>query len=413
MRVVLAALAVLLLAGASGAATRKQGGDWTRFGYDAQRSSSGPAVTGITAANVRRLVRQRVVLDGTVDSSPIYLRGVTVAGRPHDTFFVTTTYGKTEAIDATTGRVLWRFTPPGYSSWAGSARITNATPLADPSRKFVYAVSPDGKIHKLSVANGREAAGWPVTITLDSTHEKIAPPLNYSRGLVLAATGGYIGDAPPYQGHVVSIDAATGRIRHVWNSLCSDRTGLITPSSCAESDSAIWGRGGVVVVPGTGNLLVATGNAKFDGTHELGRQRADAVAGRVAPAPELDADRPGDPERHRRRPRHDRARRAQPDARRAGRQGREAAAALTRTHERAGRPRRQDRRRAADAAAARRAVHGAGGLERVDLLRHVLRARRRSAWSAAGCARRGRTAPRARAPSSPAACSTSTTPTAG
>ena len=191
MRVVFAALAVLLLAGASGAATRKQGGDWTRFGYDAQRSSSGPAATGITAANVRRLVRRRVVLDGTVDSSPIYLRGVTVAGQAHDTFFVTTTYGKTEAIDATSGRVLWRFTPPGYSSWAGSARITNATPLADPSRKFVYAVSPDGRIHKLSVANGREASGWPVTITLDPTHEKIAPPLNYSRGLVLAATGGY------------------------------------------------------------------------------------------------------------------------------------------------------------------------------------------------------------------------------
>ena len=270
MRLVFALLGLLALAGASGAATTKQGGDWTRFGYDAQRSSSGPAVTGITAANVRRLVRQRVELDGTVDSSPIYLRDVTVAGRAHDTFFVTTTYGKTEALDAANGRVLWRFTPPGYSSWAGSARITNATPLADPSRKFVYAVSPDGKIHKLSVANGREAAGWPVAITRDSTHEKIAPPLNYSRGLVLAATGGYIGDAPPYQGHVVSIDAATGRIRHVWNSLCSNRTGLITPSSCGESDSAIWGRGGVVVVPGTGDLLVATGNAKFDGRTNWG-----------------------------------------------------------------------------------------------------------------------------------------------
>jgi hypothetical protein len=87
---------------------------------------------------------------------------------------------------------------------------------------------------------------------------------------VLAATGGYIGDAPPYQGHVVSIDATTGRIRHVWNSLCSDRAGLITPSSCGESDSAIWGRGGVVVAPGTGNLLVATGNGQFDGSRYWG-----------------------------------------------------------------------------------------------------------------------------------------------
>src|SRR5207244_4916825 len=67
------------------------------------------------------------------------------------------------------------------------------------------------------------------------------------------------------QGHVVSIDAATGRIVHVWNSLCSDRHELIQPSSCPESDSAIWGRAAVVVEPGTGNLLVATGNARFDG----------------------------------------------------------------------------------------------------------------------------------------------------
>ena len=77
--------------------------------------------------------------------------------------------------------------------------------------------------------------------------------------------GGYIGDAPPYQGHVVAIDAGSGHIAHVWNSLCSDRHSLIVPSTCAGSDSAIWGRGGAVVEPGSGRLLVATGNAPFDG----------------------------------------------------------------------------------------------------------------------------------------------------
>jgi hypothetical protein len=79
------------------------------------------------------------------------------------------------------------------------------------------------------------------------------------------ATGGYIGDAPPYQGHVVTIAAASGRVVHVWNSLCSDRHQIIQPSSCPESDSAIWARAGVVVEPGSGNLLVATGNARWDG----------------------------------------------------------------------------------------------------------------------------------------------------
>ena len=119
--------------------------DWTRFGYTASRTSSGPAATGITAAGVGKLRRQAVRLDGTVDASPIYLHAVQIGGAAHDAFFVTTTYGKTEAIDASSGAVLWRFTPAGYSGWAGSYRITNATPVADPSRTAIYVAGPDGR----------------------------------------------------------------------------------------------------------------------------------------------------------------------------------------------------------------------------------------------------------------------------
>jgi outer membrane protein assembly factor BamB len=248
----------------------RRGGDWTRFGYDAARSNAGPAATGITAANLRRLRRQRIILEGVADSSPVYLRGVRVGDRSRDVFFVTTSYGKTIAIAAASGKVLWRFTPPGYARWAGSDMITQASPVADPARRFLYSVSPDGRVHKLSVATGREAAGWPVTITRNPEREKIAPALNLAGGLVLAATGGYVGDAPPYQGHVVAIDARAGRIVNVWNSLCSDRSGLLAPASCGESGSAIWARSGVVVEPATGNLLVATGNGRFDGKRYWG-----------------------------------------------------------------------------------------------------------------------------------------------
>ena len=243
------------------------GHDWTRFGWDARRSDDDPYPTGITAANVRSLHRQQVRLPGTVDSSPIYLHGVTIRGASHDAFFVTTTYGITLAIDAASGMILWRWTPPGYSSWAGSAQITTATPVADPSRKWIYTASPDGKIQKLIVASGH--AVWRRSITKLPSREKIAASLNYAGGHVIATTGGYIGDAPPYQGHVAVI-APGGRLLHVWNSLCSNRHGLLVPSSCPSSDSAIWGRSGAVVVPGTGNLLVATGNAPWNGHTDWG-----------------------------------------------------------------------------------------------------------------------------------------------
>src|SRR4029077_20905205 len=99
----------------------------------------------------------------TVDSWAIYLHAVTVKGASRDAFFVTTTYGKTEAVDAASGTLLWRFTPPGYSSWAGSPQITTATPVADPDRKWIYAASPGGDLYNLAVADGH--AAWSVSIT--------------------------------------------------------------------------------------------------------------------------------------------------------------------------------------------------------------------------------------------------------
>jgi PQQ-like domain len=265
VRTLLVAVAALLLSGgAQGAAT---GHDWTRFNWSAARTGAPPFATGITASNVGRLQRRQVQLPGTADSSPIYLHAVQVGGATHDVFFVTTTYGKTAAVDAASGTILWTFTPPGYSSWAGSPQITTATPVADPSRQFIYAASPGGIIYKLSVADGHSL--WGVSITKLPSREKIAASLNYDRGHVIATTGGYIGDAPPYQGHVAIISPA-GKLLHVWNSLCSNRRGLIVPASCGASDSAIWGRAGAVVDPANGHLLVATGNAPWNGTTNWG-----------------------------------------------------------------------------------------------------------------------------------------------
>jgi hypothetical protein len=87
------ALASVALAGSAAAA------DWPEFGYIPSRQNVGPAKTGITASNVARLHRRTIQLDGTVDSSPIYVGGM---------IYVTTTYGRTEAIDARTGKVRWR-----------------------------------------------------------------------------------------------------------------------------------------------------------------------------------------------------------------------------------------------------------------------------------------------------------------
>jgi hypothetical protein len=242
--------------------------DWTRFGWNAARSNASTDSTGITAANVATLTRQQVAIDGTVDASPIYLHGVTINGASHDAFFVTTTYGKTIAIDADDGSTLWEFTPPTYSSVAGTYRVTTATPVADPDRQTIYAAAPDGVIRRLAIADGHVL--WSTAITNLPDREKLASSLNFDRGHVIATTGGYVGDQPPYQGHVAILDGASGQLLHVWNSLCSDRAGVIDPSSCSASDAAIWGRAGAVIDTTTGDLFVTTGNAPWDGTINWG-----------------------------------------------------------------------------------------------------------------------------------------------
>jgi len=266
-------VAVVLVLGSAAFAASAAAGDWPQFGFDSARSNTPSAATGITASNVGKLVRQQVKLDGIADSNAVYLRSVTIGGSAHDAFFVTTSYGRAIAIDAATGNELWEYVPPGISGWEHSAQITTAAPAADPGRRFLYSASPDGKIHKLAVADGAEetAGGWPVTITLDPQHEKIGPGINVTAKYVFASTGGYIGDIPPYQGHVVSIDRATGRLLHVFNALCSDRHRLLASGECHDQDgSAIWGRGGVVVEPGSGKLLVATGNGPYNGRTDWG-----------------------------------------------------------------------------------------------------------------------------------------------
>jgi PQQ-like domain len=266
-------LLALCLAGCSNAAKAQSGRDqgahdWPVFGGNVESTSASSFPTGINAGNVGSLARRQVNLDGAVDASAIYLHDVTVKGAKHDVFFVTTTYGKTIAIDAASGGILWEYTPAKYTTWAATVQFTTSTPVADPNRAYIYAAAPDGTVQKLAVADGHPV--WTTAVTLLPQREKIASPLKLFRGRIIAVTGGYIGDQPPYQGHIAILDSRSGALLHVWNSLCSDRTGLIDPSSCSSTRSAIWGRAGAVVDPGTGNIFVATGNGPYNGTTDWG-----------------------------------------------------------------------------------------------------------------------------------------------
>jgi outer membrane protein assembly factor BamB len=251
--------------------------DWPMFGGNVQSTSTNPGPTGITAANVAQLARRQVKLDGTVDASAIYLHGVSIRGARHNAIFVTTTYGKTLSLDADSGDVLWEYTPASYRKLAGTRQIGNSTPVADPDRQFIYAASPDGYIQKLAVGDGHLA--WRTSISKLPLREKMDSPLKFFRGQVIAVTAGYIGDRPPYQGHVAILDGNSGKLHAVWNSLCSNRAELMEPDSCAQAQSAIWGRAGAVIDPDSGDILIASGNGDWNGQTDWGDSLIELDAG--------------------------------------------------------------------------------------------------------------------------------------
>ena len=242
------------------AASAPPGGDWLRFGFDPQRSGVNPDETRITPATVGWLRRLwRTMLPGVADSSPILLHALTFPdGTARDTLYTTTRDGRLIALDATSGAILWDRQPSG-------PKITHSSPVADPARKIVYAYGLDGTLHRYAAASGQELTGdgWPVLITHMRETEKESSALNIAGDRVYVTTSGYFGDAPPYQGHVITIDAASGSA-HVFNSLCSNIDHLIARDECDSNQSGIWGRGGAVVDPVSSNIFATTGNGRYN-----------------------------------------------------------------------------------------------------------------------------------------------------
>jgi outer membrane protein assembly factor BamB len=261
----------------SATAARVPSGDWRTFDFDAARSGRAPS-SGITAANSGQLSLRTVPIDGIADSSPIELHAVRVGARRRDVVVVTTSYGRTIAIDPGTGTRLWEFVPRGVNSSPGNYQVTTTSPTADPNRRFVYAAAPNGVVYKLSLATGHVV--WARSVSFDPRHEKMDSALNVSGPYVVMPTGGYFGDPPPYDGHVAMISRRSGRLVHVWNSECSNRHRLIRASSCPTTStrSAIWARAGTVIEPGNHRILTATGNGAFNGRTGWGDSSLELTA---------------------------------------------------------------------------------------------------------------------------------------
>ncbi len=260
------------------------GTDWPQFNFDSQHSGASYRETALNTATVAdlRLVYSPFPLPAIADGAPAFLQDIETAAGVKDLVFLTTKDGRIVAIDAATGDIIWSWQP------ARGPEYTTSSPAIDPSRQFVYSYGLDGMVHKYRVGDGTEVTtgGWPELATRKPNVEKGSSALTVATvdgtAYLYVANGGYPGDQGDYQGHVTTINLATGEQR-VFNANCSDLTchlyengsGSCATSKpdCSQVQSAIWARAGVVYDPGVNRIFMATGNGPFDansGGHSWG-----------------------------------------------------------------------------------------------------------------------------------------------
>jgi len=254
---------------------------WPQFGDDAAHSGVNTSESAIGAGNVSTLKPAFTAsLPGTADGPAVYRAGVSTATGTQDLLFTTTKDGRITASDAHSGTQVWtQQNGPGscvinYNAFRGAC-YTTSSPAIDPNGQFVYSYGLDGKAHKYTIGTGVEVTslGWPQVTTLKPADEKgssalaIATARNGSSYLYVA-NGGYPGDAGNYQGHVTTINLATGA-QTVFNTLCSDKTTHLN-TDCSKVQSAVWARPGITYDAATDKIYFTTGNSTFDGTHNFG-----------------------------------------------------------------------------------------------------------------------------------------------
>jgi len=103
-------------------------------------------------------------------------------------------------------------------------------------------------------------------MTYTPTYEQGSSPLNIMNNTLYMTLSGDNHDDDWYNGHIVSVNLATGETQF-WNSLCSNKRTLLRQSDCTIADrngAGIWSRGAAVEEPLDGSIYLAMGNGLFN-----------------------------------------------------------------------------------------------------------------------------------------------------
>jgi hypothetical protein len=270
----------------------------TTYHNDPSCTGLNPGETVLKPSNVNprrfgRLFTQRV--DGNVYAQPLYVPGLPIGGRVHNTVFVATEHDSVYAFDADRpGPPLWHvsFLDPasgvttvpkedvGDCGQISPEIGVTDTPVIDPAAQTLYVaamtkqVSAGGTryfqtLHALDLLTGAEKAGGPEVLGAsvpgrgDKGTQVTLNPRAYKTRSGLVLTGGAVYTAftshcdfnywGPYHGWLLGYDASD--VTRQASVFC------VTPDG---EEGSIWSSGDAPSVDGEGNLYVETSNGTFD-----------------------------------------------------------------------------------------------------------------------------------------------------
>ena len=228
-----------------------------RFGYDA-RSAPVSADVDDHGAERADALRRRVQLDGTVDSSPIY------GPRPDASSLPRHTVARGDRRD--TGCCLALHAAGYAQSSPASTRSTNATPTGDDARRVAARSDGASAIASSATAGALDDERSRATTTTRSSLRR-----STSRAASGSRRRRCIGDAPPYQGHVVHVSERRS-MRTSGTRSPRSRGGCSSPT-CLRSDSALLVRTARPAIP----------TRRPSATNAPGRRSTNWGEGAVAP----------------------------------------------------------------------------------------------------------------------------------
>jgi hypothetical protein len=220
-----------------------------------------PTLTKARAATMVRDLSFDGTISGNVFASPLF-----VDGSP-GVFVIATENNQVSVLDETTGKPVWQrsYGQPAGATGAGCGNISplgiTGTPTIDLAKRTIYfdaaigttTTITDHLIHAVSLDDGSERAGWPVSSkTVVDGGERFNPVLHNQRSSLLLVNGilyvtysGHLGDCGNYRGWVFGIDTTTP-------------TTIKTFKTGATRGGGMWATGGPST-DGT-NVFVTTGN---------------------------------------------------------------------------------------------------------------------------------------------------------